>query len=342
VKIGITCNLKDEFSPELILNDEFSEEFDTPGTIEAICSVLKKNGHETVRLGGDLRIIEKLKAEKVDFVFNIAEGYFGRNREAHIPSILEMLGVPYSGSDPLTLSLTLDKIMAKKIAIQAGIPVPRYKEIRTAADLAFAEGRLNYPLIVKPAWEGSSKGIYDSSRVFDRKSLEISAKILFERYSNQPVLVEEYIEGREITVGVIGNEDARILGLMEVIDRRNPGKDVFYSLETKRNWKDLVDYVSPPALNRVFESHIKYRTLTAFREFGCRDFARIDFKVSEKSHKIFMLEINPLPGLSPEYADLVLMAKAQGVSYEELVMSIFRHAVLRYKETKASPTYEKM
>jgi len=340
MKIGITYNLKDELSPAAIIDSEACEEFDTPETINAICGVLEKKGHETVKLGGDLRIIDKIRQEKIDFVFNVAEGYHGRNREAHIPSILEMMGVPYSGSDPLTLGLTLDKTITKKVAAHAGIPVPRYIAVTSLNDLAAAEKRLAYPLITKPAWEGSSKGIYNSSKVLTRKELEISIKVLLEKYPGQPVLIEEYIEGREITAGVIGNDTPEILGLMEIVNKANPGADVFYSLETKRDWRKQVEYASPPKLNRIFESHIRYRALLAFREFGCRDIARIDFRISEKHNRLFMLEVNPLPGLSPEYADLAIMAKAQGISYDELIVSILKHALSRYKNKKGSLSRE--
>ena len=340
MRIGITYNLKDEVSPETIIDDEFSEEFDTSQTISAICEVLEKNGHETIKLGGDAGVMDRLRQENVDFVFNIAEGYHGRNRESHIPSILEMLNIPYSCSDPLTLSLALDKIMTKKIAQQVGIPTPRYKVVRTIRDLNGVENRLSYPLITKPAWEGSSKGIYDCSKVLSKKELEPNVKALLEKYTDQPVLVEEYVEGREITVGVIGNDNPEILGLMEIVNKKKPGEDIFYSLETKRNWKELVEYISSPKLNRILDNHIKYRALTAFKEFGCRDIARIDFRVSEKRNKLFMLEVNPLPGLSPEYADLVIMAKAQGIKYEKLILSILKHALSRYKNTKGSLSHE--
>ncbi|MBL7157567.1 MAG: D-alanine--D-alanine ligase [Candidatus Omnitrophica bacterium] len=340
MKIGITYNLKDDLSPKAIIDSESYEEFDTPNTINAICDVLEKNGYETAKLGSDIDIVDKLKQEGIDFVFNIAEGHIGRNRESHIPSILEMLNIPYSGSDPLTLSLTLDKNMTKKIALQAGIPVPRYKIVQAICDLHGLESRLSYPLVTKPAWEGSSKGIYDSSKVFTKKELEISIKLLLDKYPNQPLLVEEYIEGREITVGVIGNNNPDILGLMEIVNKKTPGEDIFYSLETKRNWKELVEYKSPPDLDRVLNNHIRYRALTAFKEFGCRDIARIDFRISEKRNKLFMLEVNPLPGLSPEYADLTIMAKAQGISYEKLVLSILNHALSRYKNERGSLTHE--
>jgi len=342
MRIGITYNLKDEISPGRIMNNESSEEFDSPATIKAIGDVFEKHGYTAIGLGGDLDVIEKIKRENVEFVFNLAEGLHGRNRESHIPSILEMMNIPYSGSDVLTLGLTLDKIITKKISAQAGIPVPRYIVAHTVSDTRDVEKKLEYPLITKPAWEGSSKGIYDNSKVYNKADLEENVKFLINAFPGQPVLVEEYIEGREVTVGVIGNTHPEILGVMEIASKVNPGGDVFYSLETKRDWKTLIDYKMPPELNRLLLNHLTYRALSAYKEFNCRDIARIDFRVSEKKNRLFMLEVNPLPGLSPEYGDLVIMAKMRGISYEDLIMSIFKHALKRYRANKVIFNHEKV
>jgi D-alanine-D-alanine ligase len=329
MRIGITYNLKDGLTPDAILDSESVEEFDTPQTIDAICGIFEKNGYEAVKLGGGINIIEKIKKERVDFVFNIAEGRFGRNRESHIPSILEMLEIPYSGSDPLTLGLTLDKIMTKKIAAQTGIPTAKYKVVKKIEDLTNIDKRLCYPLITKPAWEGSSKGIYNSSKVSDKDALERHVLFLFDKYPGQPILVEEYIKGKEITVGIIGNETPQVVGLMEIVNKISPGEDIFYSLDVKRQWKELVDYASPPDIGELLGKHIRHYAITAFKEFECRDVARIDFRIS-KNNKIFMLEINPLPGLSPEYADLAIMAGKQGIKYEDVLLSILKCALSRY------------
>ena len=329
MKIGITYNLKDELSPSAILDAESVEEFDTQHTIDSVCGIFEKNGYETVKLGSGLGIIEKIKNERVDFVFNIAEGIRGRNRESQVPAILEMLEVPFSGSDPLTLGMALDKIIAKRLAAHAGIPVARHRTVKKIEDLDGIDKQLCYPLITKPAWEGSSKGIYDSSRVTGKDGLERNVSLLLDKYRGQPVLVEEYIMGREITVGIVGNEVPRVIGLMEIVNKRSPGEDIFYSLDVKRRWEELVDYASPPDIGILLDKHIRHYALTAFRTFGCRDVARIDFRVS-KNNRIFMLELNPLPGLSPEYADLVIMARKQGMEYETLVMSILQCAFSRY------------
>lgn len=335
MKIGLTYNLKDEVSPLSILNSEFNEEFDSIKTIDALCNILEKYGFKTVRLGGNLDIKDNLKKSKVDFVFNIAEGYYGRNRESFVPSILEAMNIPYSGSDPLTLGMTLDKIVAKKLFQCAKIPTPRYYVIRREEDLKDAEDRLQYPVIAKPAWEGSSKGLYNSSKAADQDSLKETIKNLLEKYPRQPILVEEYIKGREITVGIVGNESPTIIALMGIINKKEPGEDFFYSLEVKRDWQNLVDYESPPRIHHTLDMQIRRFALMAYREFGCRDISRIDFRISEYNEP-YLLEINPLPGLSPEYGDIVIMAQKNNITYEDLVLSILNSAFVRYgiKEVK--------
>lgn len=329
MKIGIAYNLKDEVFPLSVLDSEYNEEFDSYKTIEAICNVLEKNGLETVKLGGGLKIVDRLREENINFVFNIAEGYYGRNRESFVPSILETLNIPYSGSDPLTLGLTLDKVMAKKLLQCAKIPTPSYGIVEKIEDIKDIENRLQYPMITKPAWEGSSKGIYNSSKAPDKNELRNNIETLLKKYPKQPLLVEEYISGREITVGVIGNGRPEVLGLMEIINKNSPGEDFFYSLEVKRNWEELVGYESPPKIPRVLDTQIRRCAIMAFKEFGCRDIARIDFRISEYNEP-FVLEINPLPGLSPEYGDLVIMAQKLGMGYEDLVLKILNSAFSRY------------
>ncbi|MFC1674948.1 ATP-grasp domain-containing protein [Candidatus Omnitrophota bacterium] len=329
MKIGITYNLKEHVIPQGELDSEQVEEFDSPQTIEAICSVLNKEGFSTSALGGGINIIEKLKAEKPDFVFNIAEGYCGRSREGHIPSILEMFNIPYSGSDPLTMSLTLDKLIAKKITSQAGILTPRYVTVKKKEDISGIEGCLTYPLITKPAWEGSSKGIYRDSKAEDRSAIERNVNLLLEKYPEEPVLVEEFIRGKEVTVAVIGNSPARVLGMMGISGKSKANGNFIYSIEAKRNWREEVEYSVPPDIIPSLKARLEECALSAFREFGCRDFARLDFRISEDGN-IYLLELNPLPGLSPVYSDIVLMSYRLGLKYEQLIFSILDSAFSRY------------
>ena len=341
MRIGITYDLKRPLSPESIIDSEMDEEYDSPLTIEAISKALLEKGHEPVKLGNALELLGKIREAEVDFVFNIAEGSAGRNRESHVPSMLEIFKIPYSGSDPLSLGMALDKTVTKRIAFQAGIPTPRYLVLSSVAEAGIAGKRLVFPLIIKPAWEGSSKGIYNGSRVFDIYGLFKAAQLLFEKYPGHPIMAEEYIEGREVTVGLLGNSPMRVLGMMEILNKVSSGEDVFYSLETKRNWERLVDYSSPPDLPSITLKHLKYYSLLAWRHFNLRDVARVDFKISSNG-RIYMLEINPLPGLSPEYSDLVIMARKNGMGYNELIGSILEAALSRYRSGRGEYLYEKV
>jgi len=325
MKIAIVCNLKDKAAG----NSEYFEEFDTPETIEAISEVLSKYGHQSLCLEINAKTINSIIGNKVDFVINLAEGYTGRSRESHVPALLEILDIPYSGSDPVTLGVALDKILAKKIARYAGIKTPDYTIVRDKKDIVSADKGLTYPLITKPSWEGSSKGIYDKSKSINREEIKENLLYLLDKYPHQPILVEEYIKGKEVTVGVLGNEEPQILGMMEISGKDTCTDDFFYSLEVKRDWEKLVDYIVPPRLKPSLENTIKEYALLLFKEFNCRDIARVDFKIAN-GNEIFFLEINPLPGLSPKYSDLVIMSRKYGLSYEELISRILSCSFSRY------------
>jgi len=324
MKIGIICNLKDKN-----LDSEYSEEFDTIETIQAITEILTKHGHDAVHLEANPKIAQLALENKIDFAINLAEGYFGRSRESQIPALLEMLNIPYSGSDPITLGLALDKVLAKRVAKHCKVPTPNYSVVKNKEDLAGIDNKLKYPLITKPCWEGSSKGIYNRSRSTALGELEENIKHLWSKYPHQPILVEEYIKGREITVGIIGNSNPQVLGIMEIANKNATADDFFYSLETKRDWKKLVDYIVPTRLGTSLEDKIKQYALLLFKEFDCRDIARVDFRISAQN-EIFFLEINPLPGLSPQYSDLVIMSRKHGLSYEDLIYKIVSCAFARY------------
>ncbi len=337
--MGITYNLKSDFpltptlSPqgrglgEGCLPEDAAEEFDEPETIEALREILAAEGHEVFLLGGDLTALEKIKRSKIDFVFNIAEGFQGRSREAHIPGLLELAGIPYSGSDPLALALTLDKSLAKRIALSLGIPTPEFWILHGKNDADEIPDQ--FPFFVKPLWEGSSKGIRLSSRVEERASLEREIERLFENYSGVPVLVEKYIPGQEVTAGVVGNDPPEVLGLMEIAFRDPARKDFCYSLEVKRNWKKEVEYRLPARLKPAAEKGIREAGLRLFKALGLRDVARFDFRV-DPGGNFFFLEVNPLPGLSPESGDLVILAQKKGLSYRELILKIVHSALSRY------------
>jgi D-alanine-D-alanine ligase len=241
MRVGITFDLKTEGgSAAADLPDDHDEEFDSPATVEAIAGVLRGLGHEVALLGDGREFLAKVLARPPQFVFNFAEGQgVSRSREARVPAVLEMLGIPYTGADPLTLAVTLDKDCARRLAASAGLAVPQGVVLSPGepADAVLAAG-LPFPLIVKPAWEGSSKGIRSKCLARTPEGLA-EAVALVRRDHRQPVLVEEFIAGDELTVGMLGNEPPRILGVMRVRPRQATEHFV-YSLEVKRDFRRLV------------------------------------------------------------------------------------------------------
>jgi D-alanine-D-alanine ligase len=327
LKVGITYNLKKDFSQREDLPVDFLEEFDSEETIDAIRKVLESEGHEVIKLGGDIGLIDRLRKTSIDIVFNIAEGLQGRNREAHIPALLEFLNIPYTGSDPLTLSLTLDKAMAKRVVMTQNIPTPRFKKVERMEDLNGLD--LRCPLFVKLCYEGSSKGVRLDSKVLDPQSLEEKTRDLLKTYGS-PLLVEEFVKGPEFTVGILGNEDPFVLGVMQIEIKGRPPEESIYSLEIKREWEEKVQYHCPPSIDQNLLKKIEEVALRSYRALECRDVSRVDIRVGEDNTPYF-LEINPLPGLSPVYGDLVIMARGMGWDYARLVKTIFHQALKRYR-----------
>jgi D-alanine-D-alanine ligase len=339
MKIGITYDLKAEDPTPVGVPDDFQEEFDCPATIEAIATVLRGLGHDVVKLGDGRELLQRLLAQPPEMVFNFAEGEgIGRCREARVPAVLEMLGIPYTGSDPLTMAVTLDKDCAKRIVQSVGVAVPRGGLVpsplqrsapsRSAvSDLGqwTLDAGLEFPLIVKPAWEGSSKGIRGHSLVNQLPELE-AAIAASQRDHRQPVLVEEYIVGDELTVGMIGNGSPEIVGIMRVLPCQ-PTEQFVYSLEVKRDFRRQVRYECPPKLPAGELKAIEEAARQAYHVLGCRDVARIDFRLRDGVP--YFLEVNPLPGLNPESSDLVILADLVGWSYAELIGRILQAALSR-------------
>jgi D-alanine-D-alanine ligase len=326
LRVGITYNLKKDFSQPENQPVDFLEEFDAEETIDAIREALESEGHEVIKLGGGTHLIDRLKEASVDIVFNIAEGLEGRNREAHIPALLEFLNIPYTGSDPLTLSLTLDKAMAKRVIMSQNIPTPPFRKIERMEELDGLD--LRYPLFVKLCYEGSSKGVRLDSKILDRQSLEEKTRGLLKTY-HSPLLVEEFVNGPEFTVGIVGNEDPFVLGVMQIEIKGKPAEESIYSLEIKREWEEKVRYHCPPSIDQNLLKKIEEVALRAYRALECRDVSRVDIRVGADRTPYF-LEINPLPGLSPVYGDLVIMARSMGWDYARLVKTIFHQALKRY------------
>lgn len=328
MRIGLAYDVKDTQVPEGWPEDVF-EEYDSPETVDALAGAIRSFGHEVVRLGGGRCFLEAVTRERPDLVFNIAEGQGNyRSRESQVPGVLEMLDIPYTGSDPLTLAVCLEKPLTKQIVEAAGVATPTWK---TVCDLSESTAGnwadFTFPAFAKPAHEGSSKGIRNASRVDDAGSLERMLAHQISSYG-QPVMVEEYIQGEEITVGMTGNGSPRIIGIMRVVPKHSQ-PDFVYSLEVKRNWRELVDYECPAHLPARTLERISQASHTVYRTLGVRDLARIDFRVAPDGTPFF-LEINPLPGLNPVSGDIVIMAGLTGWDYNRLVGEILGAALRRY------------
>jgi D-alanine-D-alanine ligase len=329
MKIGITFDVKSSEPPAPGTPDDAFEEFDSPHTIDAIATVLRGLGHTVVLLGDGREFLEKVLAVKPDFVFNVAEGQgVSRSREARVPAVLEMLGIPYTGSDPFTLAVTLDKDCAKKLAALAGVPVPRSFALEPGLPVSSIPApQLTFPLMVKPAWEGSSKGI--RNRCLVRREDEIADVVTSLRQGHpQTILLEEFIAGAEVTVGLLGNEEPQILGMMQIAPNFET-EHFIYSLEIKREYRKRVIYHCPPHLPAATLQALEQAARTAFRALGCRDVARIDFRVRDGVP--YFLEVNPLPGLNPDDSDLVIMAKLVGWTHAQLVSTVFDAALRRVR-----------
>ena len=294
-------------------------------------------GHTVSELGDGRLLVESLLRNPPDLVFNFAEGTgISRSREARVPAICEMLQIPYTGSDPLALAVALDKDMTRRLVESLGVTIPKgitlpppveeYDGDYAEFPAVLTEAELPLPVIAKPTCEGSSKGV--RNRCLIRTPAEFGPTVveLWRNYK-QPVLVEEFISGDEVTVGIIGNEPPEPLGIMRMIPK-HPTEHFVYSLEVKRNWESNVSYEAPAKLPKELSNSIEADALAIFTGLGCRDLARADFRIRDGVP--YFLEINPLPGLNPDSGDMVFLAYRMGLTYPQLIGMILDTAVKRY------------
>lgn len=331
LRVGIACNIRTDH------RSDAQAEFDEPEVIAAIAAALKSGGFESVVLEATEGFPEKLLEQKPDIVFNIAEGVSGRNREAHIPAMLEYYGVPYTGSDVATLSIALDKALAKQIVQCSGVNTPPAFLIRQECPEIPEEP--GFPILVKPNAEGSGKGISDNCVARNAAQLRALVDEALGRYG-QNLLAEQYVHGREFTVGIVGNgRDMRVFAPMEIIYQKLRGPYRVYSYEMKKNFRDHVAYRCPPDLPQHLQNRLMRDAAAAYSALGCLDFARMDFRMSPQG-EVFFIEANPLPGLAPGYSDFPMIAECNGVDYNGLVCGVLGHALKRYG-MKADEEYER-
>jgi D-alanine-D-alanine ligase len=333
MKIGIAFDLKADFDASALpadAPDDLLEEYDSPATVEAIARVLATRGHEPVLLGGGRRFVERLLEARPDLVFNLAEGRGSRSREAHVPALCELLGIPCTHSDPLTMAVSLDKAMAKRVVASAGVPTPRFAVVSQVAQLS--DLVLPYPLFAKPLFEGSSMGVRRRSRCADEAQLRERVQRLLDDYG-EPVLVEEFCGGHEFTVAILGTgAEARVVSAMEVVPLVTPVADFVYSLEVKRNpnWREEIRYDAPPRRPVREVAQIEQVALDAYRALDCRDVGRVDVRCDANGAPKF-IELNPRPGLAPGWSDIALLWERVGRSYDDLILSILDRACARLR-----------
>ncbi len=323
IRVGFTYNVKRSSDGD----DE--AEWDPPETIIAIANALARQGHIVVHLEATPDLPRVLAEADVDLIFNIAEGVEGRNREAQVPALCELLGIPYTGSDSATLAIALDKALAKKVLLQHDILTPKFQLMETARERLSPD--MKFPLIVKPNAEGSSKGIGSTSVVDTEEELRATVKSIIEMY-RQPALVEEYIAGREFTVGLLGDKRPRVLPAMEIKFKKNPERPV-YNYEVKQEWEEHVYYECPAKLTEAEQKAMDKVARATFWALDCRDVARVDVRMDNEG-RIYVLEVNPLPGLTPDYSDLVLISKAVGMTYDQLIAEIMTGGLRRLREKR--------
>jgi len=315
--------------------DRFAE-WDDAATIAAVERALSLAG-EVIRLEADADFPTLLRTTTPDIVFNIAEGLHGPNREAHVPAICEFYDVPYSGSDVLTLALTLDKQRAKEVLRAHEIPTPEWLVAGTSPSRPKLSALGSGPWLVKPVHEGSSKGIPE--RALCRSADEVAARVeaIVAEYA-QPALIERFLTGREFTLGVLGNGPAaRVLPLVEIrFDALPAGAAPLYGYEAKWVWdtreRPLQIFACPAETSPALRREIEQTALAAYHALGCRDWARIDVRLDGEG-RAHVLELNPLPGILPDPEQnscLPKAARAAGMSYDQLILEALRHALQRY------------
>ncbi len=333
-RVALVYNLIHPESLGARLLDSVVAEYDSVETVAGLQAAFESRGHQVELVEADEAIVEKLKDMRPDIVFNIAEGLRGESRESHVPAICEMLDIHYTGSGPLTLALCLNKARTKEILLHYGIPTPRFQVLKSAAQPV--NPHLRYPLIVKLLQEGSSIGLSENSVVDDEAALRQQATYLIETYQ-EPVIVEEFIEGREFTIGVMGNDEPRTLPITELVFSKPRGIVIFVpDPEVVSRYPHLWHTALPQPMHHAvcpanvppeLKAAIEKTALRAYRAMGCRDWCRMEMRLAADG-KLYMLELNPIAGIDASYW-FARSARVAGQTYHEFVNEILEHALAR-------------
>ncbi|MEP7136728.1 MAG: hypothetical protein ABI904_17515 [Chloroflexota bacterium] len=335
-KVAVLANIKDDDhpKPEGVPPDAFAD-FDHIETIDSLRTALETDGHQTVFIQADEDLPYALKEEKPDICFNIAEGLGGDAREAQVPALLEMLKIPYTGSRVLTNGISLDKTLTKRIWRDRRLPVAPFQEFALGDEPLRPE--LNFPLFVKPAREGTGMGVDTKAIVKNEKELRERAMYIVNTYQ-QPALVETFLPGREFTVGVMGRADAKLFSrhpewyekdgfhrfpVLELDMTRSVTPQVYSNASKSKEVGEAgaPGYVCPAEVTPELDKKLKHLALRAHQLLYALDVSRTDIRLDEEGNPR-LIEINTLPGLTPDYSDLCLQAKAEGIRYEDLILDI--------------------
>ncbi len=346
-KVALLANLKVNAPHWEGMPEDQWDDLDSEKTIHALLEAIRSGGHTCDFLEGDITLVDTVRKFKPDICFNICESHFGDAREAQVPAILEKLQIPYTGSKVLCLALGLDKPMTKRVLTYHDLPTPDFQTFERVDEPL--DEKMQFPLFVKPSREGTGMGVTAQSIVKDEAELREQVSQMIQRYK-QAALVETFIEGREVTVGMVGNlvgPVARRLPHDEDLPRIEAGlrffppmevdlspyleTDAVYANRLKVALADQLNYLCPAPLDDDMVDELNWLAAAVFRVTGALDVARVDFRLDANDDwKPYILEINPLPGLSPGISDIVIEAAAEGVDHPTLVNMILETALRRY------------
>jgi D-alanine-D-alanine ligase len=340
-RVAVIANLKHNVAVDLDAPLDALAEYDSEETVEGIAGALRSAGHEVVFLEADTSLLDSIRRSRVDICFNLAEGIRGDSREAHVPALLEMLGIPYTGAKVMTQAISLDKAMTKRVWRDHGLPTAPF-QVFCRNDEPLARG-LEFPLFVKPLREGSGKGIVPNSVVHNEVALRDQVRWCIQNY-RQPALVEAFLPGREFTVGLIGNTLApgemplsplydergfHVLPILEIDLSPIAESHGIYDSHVKSDLPLDANYRCPAPISDELTHEIKDLAVAAFEALGALDLSRVDFRLGADGRP-YLLEINTLPGLNPTYSDIVLACRADGLLYVELINEVLSLAAARY------------
>lgn len=342
LRVAVLYNLK-ENAPRLngSTPPEVLAELDSMPNVQEYVAAIRALGHDVVAWEGNAELPQRLAEHPVDICFNTCEGFRGDSREAQVPALLEMLGVPYTAGKVLALAVTLDKAMTKRVLAYHGLPTPAFQEFFTpdaplepAIHARLEQGQ---PLFIKPNREGTGIGIHEDSLVRDEMRLRAKVAQMLALY-HESVLVEEYIEGRDVTCGLVGNlrpdgstGDLHLFPISEVdYAVYPPGTERFYSYKLKVDLADAYHALCPAPIPEPIAEEVRRLTIETFRVCGCLDVARVDFRLDLRNNlQPMILEINALPGLT-SVSDLTICAEAEGWTHHQMLQAVFNAAVKRY------------